>query len=69
LCLWCKSRGTYTFSVGEGIGRYQGNPLYHASLSPAEYKGLAGRFGFQVIQHAVNDTTAGRLARFRQRRR
>jgi hypothetical protein len=44
---------------GEGIGEYDGDPLYHASLSPAEYQALAGRFGFQVIQHIANDAAAG----------
>jgi len=28
---------------GEGVGEYRGDPLYHASLSPAEYKVLAAR--------------------------
>jgi cyclopropane fatty-acyl-phospholipid synthase-like methyltransferase len=44
---------------GEGIGQYKGDPLYHASLSPAEYEALAGCFGFRVIQHTANDAAAG----------
>lgn len=44
---------------GEAIGEYEGDPLYHASLSRAEYETLAGRFGFQVIQHIANDAAAG----------
>ena len=44
---------------GESIGQYKGDPLYHASLAPAEYEALAGRFGFQVIQHTANDAAAG----------
>ena len=44
---------------GEGIGQYKGDPLYHASLSPAEYEALTGRFGFQVIEHTTNDAAAG----------
>lgn len=44
---------------GEGIGEYRGRPLYHASLSPAEYEELIARFGFQVLQHARNDAQAG----------
>jgi cyclopropane fatty-acyl-phospholipid synthase-like methyltransferase len=44
---------------GEGIGEYEGDPLYHASLSPAEYAALAGRLGFQVIEHIANDAAAG----------
>jgi SAM-dependent methyltransferase len=44
---------------GEGIGDYKGDPLYHASLSLAEYKALIAGIGFRVIQHAVNDAEAG----------
>jgi SAM-dependent methyltransferase len=44
---------------GEGIGEYGGDPLYHASLSPAEYEALTARFGFQVLQHTTNDARAG----------
>jgi hypothetical protein len=29
---------------GEGVGEYRGDPLYHASLSPAEYEALTARF-------------------------
>jgi len=44
---------------GEGVGEYRGDPLYHASLSPAEYEVLTARFGFHVLQHATNDPQAG----------
>jgi SAM-dependent methyltransferase len=44
---------------GEVLGEYRGDPLYHASLSSTEYEALTGRFGFNVIQHATNDATAG----------
>jgi hypothetical protein len=44
---------------GEGVGKYRGDPLYHASLSPTEYEALTGRFGFHVIQQATNDAAAG----------
>ncbi|MBX9829774.1 MAG: class I SAM-dependent methyltransferase [Xanthobacteraceae bacterium] len=44
---------------GEAIGEYRGDPLYHASLSPAEYEALAARSGFDVIQHVANDAAAG----------
>jgi SAM-dependent methyltransferase len=44
---------------GEGAGEYRGDPLYHASLSPAEYEALTARFGFNVLQHATNDAQAG----------
>jgi SAM-dependent methyltransferase len=44
---------------GEGVGEYRGDPLYHASLAPAEYQVLTSRFGFRVVRYAVNDTLAG----------
>ena len=44
---------------GEAVGEYRGDPLYHASLSSAEYEALAARFRFDVIQHATNDAAAG----------
>ena len=44
---------------GEAIGNYRGDPLYHASLAPWEYEALTNRFGFEVIEHAVNDERAG----------
>ena len=28
---------------GESVGEYRGDPLYHASLSPAEYEALTAR--------------------------
>ncbi|MCB1503360.1 MAG: methyltransferase domain-containing protein [Hyphomicrobiaceae bacterium] len=44
---------------GESIGEYQGDKLYHASLSPAEYESLAAASGFEVILHVANDAAAG----------
>jgi len=44
---------------GEAIGNYRGDPLYHASLAAAEYETLINRFGFDVIEHAVEDDRAG----------
>jgi hypothetical protein len=34
--------------MGEAIGSYQGEPLYRASLGPAEYEGLLAANGFAV---------------------
>jgi SAM-dependent methyltransferase len=44
---------------GEAMGSYRGDPLYHASLDPLEYKSLLDRFGFEVLEHVVNDVCAG----------
>ena len=45
--------------AGEGIGTYQGEPLYHASLEPTEYHALLDRYGFEIVSHAVEDRACG----------
>ena len=44
---------------GEAIGSYRGDPLYHASLEPAEYEEQLDRIGFEIVAHAVEDRLAG----------
>jgi SAM-dependent methyltransferase len=44
---------------GEAVGSFGGEPLYHASLDPAEYLSLLDRNGFRVVSHAVEDPTCG----------
>lgn len=44
---------------GEAIGTFEGEPLYHASLAPEEYRRLLGENGFVVIDHVVEDATCG----------
>ena len=44
---------------GEAIGSYRGEPLYHASLAPAEYVTLIGESGFEVVDRVTNDEQAG----------
>lgn len=44
---------------GEAVGSYRGDPLYHASLDPAEYEGLLASAGFEVVEHSVNDPQEG----------
>ena len=46
-------------ALGSAIGKYRGEPLYHASLDTAEYRALLDRAGFDVISHAVEDQSAG----------
>ncbi|GAS93819.1 methyltransferase [Mycolicibacterium canariasense] len=46
-------------SAGEQIGTYQGEPLYHASLDPSEYRTLLADNGFAVIAHTVTDPMCG----------
>jgi 2-polyprenyl-3-methyl-5-hydroxy-6-metoxy-1,4-benzoquinol methylase len=55
---------------GESVGRYRGDPLYHASLGPDEYRALLDGIGFDVIAHAIEDWTSagGRTVWLAQRR-
>ena len=44
---------------GEAIGEYHGEPLYHASLAPAEYESLLAENGFRVVAYAPEDPACG----------
>jgi SAM-dependent methyltransferase len=44
---------------GEAMGSYQGEPLYHASLDPAEYRALLEQHGFEVVSHVSEDARCG----------
>jgi SAM-dependent methyltransferase len=46
-------------SHGEAIGEFVGEPLYHASLDPAEYRALLDQHGFRVVDHVVEDPDCG----------
>jgi SAM-dependent methyltransferase len=46
-------------SHGEAIGSLGGEPLYHASLDPAEYRALLEANGFEVVAHVIEDPTCG----------
>ncbi len=46
-------------SHGEAIGTFQGEPLYHASLDPAEYRALLRENGFDVVSHMAKDPDCG----------
>lgn len=44
---------------GEAIGSFQGEPLYHGSLAPAEYRALLDENGFDVVSHIAEDPDCG----------
>lgn len=44
---------------GEAIGAYEEEPLYHASLGPAEYEQLLATNGFTVRAHVAEDPKCG----------
>ena len=42
-------------AFGEAIGTLEGDPLYHASLDPDEYRQLLDRNNFDVVAHVAED--------------
>lgn len=46
-------------SHGEAVGAFEGEPLYHASLDPEEYRALLDANDFVVVAHAVEDPDCG----------
>jgi SAM-dependent methyltransferase len=44
---------------GEAIGEFEGEPLYHASLDPQEYRALLDAHGFEVVRHVAEDPACG----------
>jgi SAM-dependent methyltransferase len=68
-----KSGAMLMFTSGpaesEAIGEFEGEPLFHASLSPQEYRSLLAQHGFDVIDFVPEDPTCGQhsvwLARHR----
>ena len=42
-----------------GDRSFGGEPLYHGSLDPAEYRSLLDRNGFRVVSHVVEDPDCG----------
>jgi SAM-dependent methyltransferase len=47
-------------SHGVAMGSYHGEPLYHASLAPEEYRALLEGNGFRVEAHVTADPNCGR---------
>lgn len=45
--------------AGVAIGSYRGDRLYHASLSPSEYRRVLGAEGFTVQAHVAEDADCG----------
>lgn len=45
--------------LGQAIGTFGGQPLYHGSLATAEYRALLDLHGFDVLRHVVSDPACG----------
>jgi len=44
---------------GEVMGTLEGDPLYHASLAPSEYRDLLNTHGFDVVANVPEDPACG----------
>ncbi len=44
---------------GSVLGEFEGEPLYHGSLDPAEYTALLEESGFGAVKHVVDDPSCG----------
>lgn len=44
---------------GEAIGEWMGEPLYHGSLAPEEYRTLLGEHDFGIVDHNLDDPECG----------
>ena len=44
---------------GEAIGAFEGEPLYHASLDPEEYRALLAEHGFEAVRFTPEDPECG----------
>ncbi|HVT98661.1 MAG TPA: class I SAM-dependent methyltransferase [Acidobacteriaceae bacterium] len=55
--------------LGEAIGEFQGEPLYHGSLDPEEYENLLEQFGFELVEHVADDPGCGHHTIWLSRRR
>jgi len=54
---------------GEAIGELHGEPLYHASLAPDEYRALLVQYGFEPVAEKMEDPDCGGHSVWLARRR
>jgi hypothetical protein len=54
-----QERFTSGHCAGEAIGEFEGEPLYHASLDPEEYRALLARHGVEVLAYVPDDPECG----------
>ncbi|WCM27962.1 class I SAM-dependent methyltransferase [Sphingomonas sp. QA11] len=63
IATWLKPGGRLLFNSGPkrgtSMGEYRGDPLYHASLDPAEYRAAFLRAGLVEMAHVVEDPGCG----------
>lgn len=60
---WLEPGGMLMFNSGpdegEAIGSQFGEPLYHASLSPDDYRAGLEQGGMRIVAHSMKDDSAG----------
>lgn len=51
----------FTSGTGDGIamGQFEGEPLFHASLAPQEYRQRLAEIGFTVLEMKMEDPDCG----------
>jgi len=63
IAIWLRPGGVALFNSGPDrgvrIGAFEGEPLYHASLSPAEYRAIFAHGGLVEIAHKSEDPDCG----------
>lgn len=63
IATWLKPGGRLLFNSGPkrgtSMGEYRGEPLYHASLDPAEYRAAFLRAGLVEMAHIAEDPSCG----------
>lgn len=63
IALWLKRGGVTMFNTGPAsgiaIGELGGEPLYHASMAPSEYRATFARNGLAVINNVIEDASCG----------
>jgi 2-polyprenyl-3-methyl-5-hydroxy-6-metoxy-1,4-benzoquinol methylase len=61
--VWLRKGGVALFNTGPAntvaIGEFEGEELYHASLSPAEYRAILAESGLTVVNHVSEDASCG----------
>lgn len=63
MAMWMKASAVALFNTGAdrgvSMGEFAGEALYHASLSPAEYRSIFARCGLVEVAHRAEDPDCG----------
>ena len=61
--VWLRKGGVALFNTGPAngiaMGQFEGEDLFHASLSPAEYRAILADSGLTVVNHVSEDANCG----------